>query len=170
MAASSSCEGRAAVATVLPSRARQLAARLAEPDADDKPLAALAARSAPRRHGNAPGPVRQRRDAAIGARAEPGALEENRTPGDDAAPWLSFQAMIFGSDDLLGGYPQPELKAVRRAWAEVKAAYLWSRARPIGRRSSPPPMDRFAEAVRTLGEQIEPLRQKLPHPTPRPRD
>ena len=55
---------------------------------------------------------------------DPAALEENRTPDDDAAPWLSFQAMLFGSDDLLRGYPQPELKAVRRAWADVKAAYL----------------------------------------------
>ena len=90
-----------------------------------------------------------------------GALEENRTPGDDAAPWLSFQALMFGSPELLRSYPQFALKAVRTAFAEVKAAYLDRRAADRPARFSAA-MDRFAEAVRLLGQQIEPLRAKLP--------
>ena len=43
-----------------------------------------------------------------------------RTPDDDAAPWLSFQALIYGSPELLRQYPQPELLTVRKAWAAVK--------------------------------------------------
>ena len=67
---------------------------------------------------------------------------------------------MFGSADVLRPYPQSELKAVRKAWAGVKAAYLDRDAadRPAKFAAA---MDRFAEAVRSLGEQIEPLRQKL---------
>ena len=141
----------------------QLAARLADPK--DKPLSALAANL--RRQGLEMhlALYDDGETLRLAPALDPGALEENRTPDDDAAPWLSFQAMIFGSDDLLRGYPQPELKAVRRAWADVKAAYLDRGAadRPAKFAAA---MDRFAEAVRTLGERIGPLRQKLPiqHP------
>ena len=101
--------------------ARQLAARLA--NSDDKPLVALAAdvgRQAAEMHlalYDDGGCLR------LVPALDAGALEENRTPGDDASPWLSFQAMILGSHDLLSGYPQPELRAVRKAFAELKAAY-----------------------------------------------
>jgi ABC-type transport system involved in cytochrome c biogenesis permease subunit len=91
----------------------------------------------------------------------PGALEENRTPGDDAAPWLSFQALMLGSPGLLRSYPQAAVKAVRAALAGVKAAYLDRRAADRPARFSAA-MDRFAEAVRNLGEQIGPQRAKLP--------
>jgi ABC-type transport system involved in cytochrome c biogenesis permease subunit len=139
--------------------ADQLAARLT--DAADKPLSALAAdlrRQTTEMHlalydnGETLRPV-----PALNA----GALEENRTPGDDAAPWLSVQALLFGSPDLLRSYPQPALKAVGKAFAEVKAAYL---NRGVADRPAKfsAAMDRFAEAVRTLAEQIEPLRAKLP--------
>ncbi len=89
------------------------------------------------------------------------ALEEDRSPGDDAKPWLSFQALMYGSDELLRDYPQPELQAVRKAWAEVKAAYTNREAadRPAKFALA---MNRFAEAIRALGQQIEPLRAKLP--------
>ena len=92
---------------------------------------------------------------------DPGALEENRTPDDDASPWLGFQAMLYGSDDLLRAYPQPELRAVRKAFADVKAAYLDRGAadRPAKFAAA---MDRFAESLRTLAEKIEPLRERLP--------
>ena len=39
-----------------------------------------------------------------------GALEENRTPGDDAAPWLSFQALLLGSPELLRGLSSTRLE------------------------------------------------------------
>ena len=89
------------------------------------------------------------------------ALEENRPADEDASPWLSFQALLYGSDDLLRAYPQAELRAVRRAYGEAKAAYLDRGAadRPARFASA---MHRFAAAVRDLGEQIEPWRAKLP--------
>ena len=63
---------------------------------------------------------------------DPGALEESRTPEDDASPWLSFQALMYGGHDLLAAYPQPELKCVREAFAAASAA------RRIGPASSLP--------------------------------
>ena len=91
----------------------------------------------------------------------PAALEENREPGDDAQPWLGVQAMLLGSDDLLRGYPQPELKAVRAAFAEAKAAYVDRGAADRAEKFAAA-QDRFAAAMRAFGEQIEPLRGKLP--------
>ncbi len=99
----------------------KLAGRIA--DGADKPLAALAAEL--------------RREAIemhlalydngdilrLVPALNPGALEENRTPDDDASPWLGFQAMIDGSDDLLRGYPRPELDEAREAFAEVQSVY-----------------------------------------------
>ena len=152
----------------------QLAARLA--NSDDKPLAALAAdlgRQTAEMH-------LALYDSGDTLRLVPaldaGALEENRTPGDDASPWLSFQAMILGSDDLLRGYPQPELRAVRKAFAAVKAAYQYHGGADIlvgpgqsgqTRMSAPPErfataMDRFAQSLRALAEKIDPLLAKLP--------
>jgi ABC-type transport system involved in cytochrome c biogenesis permease subunit len=90
-----------------------------------------------------------------------GALEENRTPEDDASPWLSFQALLYGSDDLLRAYPQSELKKVRKAFTEVKAAYLDRGAADRPHKFSVA-MKRFAESLRALAERIEPLRQQLP--------
>lgn len=90
-----------------------------------------------------------------------GALEANRTPDDDASPWLSYQAVLYGSDDLLRAYPQPEIKAVRKAWSEVKAAYLRQKTvdRPARFAAA---MKQFCDAMREFGERIEPLRQELP--------
>ena len=137
----------------------QLAACLA--DSDDKPLVALAAdlrRETAEMH-------LAMYDNGETLRFVPalnsGALEENRMPSDDAAPWLSFQAMMFGSDELLQSYPQADLIAVRKAWADVKTAYL-DRASAEHLATFSAAMNRFAAAVRELGEQIEPFRQNLP--------
>ena len=91
----------------------------------------------------------------------PGALEENRTPNDDAQPWLGVQTLLGGSAELLRGYPQAEVEAVRTAFAQAKAAYL-DRAAPDRAAKFADAMQRFATAVRTLGESLEPLREKLP--------
>ena len=163
----------------------RLAARLA--NSDDKPLAALAANLG-----------RQTAEMHLALydnggclrlvpALDAGALEENRTPGDDASPWLSFQAMTLGSNDLLHAYPQIELRAVRQAFADVKAAYASNGGadipvRPGQTRMSAPPtetfapptempappsqfaaaMDRFAQSLRDLAAKIGPLRAKLP--------
>ena len=108
-----------------------------------------------------PGVVRQWRGAAGCAALSPAALEANRLPGDDAPPWLSFQAVIESPDDWLAGYPRPELLAVRKAFAEAKAAYLGRDAADRPAKFSAA-MDRFAENLCDLSEKVEPERQSLP--------
>ena len=79
----------------------QLAARLA--NSDDKPLAALAA-DLGRQTAEMHLALYDNGDCLrLVPALDAGALEENRTPGDDASPWLSFQALMLGSDDLLRG-------------------------------------------------------------------
>jgi ABC-type transport system involved in cytochrome c biogenesis permease subunit len=68
---------------------------------------------------------------------------------------------MHGSPGLLRSYPQAAVKAARAALAEVKAAYLDRRAADRPARFSAA-MDRFADAVCNLGEQVGPLRAKLP--------
>jgi ABC-type transport system involved in cytochrome c biogenesis permease subunit len=91
----------------------------------------------------------------------PAALEENRSPQDDASPWLAFRAMIFGSEDALRDYPRAELRAVREAFGQLRAAYF-DRAAADRPAKFAAAMDRFAAAVRALGEAIEPIRDRLP--------
>jgi hypothetical protein len=88
-------------------------------------------------------------------------LEENRRPEDEASPWLSFQAVMLGSDDLLRAYPREDVLAARDAFAQAKAAYIDRDAadRPGDFAAA---MDRLAESLRTLGNAVEPARQKLP--------
>jgi ABC-type transport system involved in cytochrome c biogenesis permease subunit len=90
-----------------------------------------------------------------------GALEENRTPDDDTSPWLGFQALMYGSDDLLQEYPRAELRAVRSEFADAKAAYL-SRGATDRAAQFSAAMDRFAASLRTVADKIEPLRERLP--------
>ena len=91
----------------------------------------------------------------------PAALEKSRQPGDDAQPWLSLQAVLLGSDDLLAGYPRSELREVRKAFAEAKTAYL-ERDDPGRPERFNAAMGRFVATVGKLGEKIEPLRKRLP--------
>ena len=87
----------------------------------------------------------------------PAALEEDRTPGDDASPWLSFRAMIAGQDDVMQAYPRNELSAVRKAWNGVKSAYSSGQSPQFATA-----MNDFANCLRSLSQTIEPLREKLP--------
>lgn len=91
----------------------------------------------------------------------PAALEKNRDANDDAQPWLSVQALLVGSDDLLEGYPQASVAAVRKAFQQAANAYQdrQDTARPERFAAA---SDGLASAVRQLGEQTEPLRVKLP--------
>jgi ABC-type transport system involved in cytochrome c biogenesis permease subunit len=92
---------------------------------------------------------------------DPGALEENRMPNDDASPWLSFQAIMYGSDDLLAAYPQHELQAVRKAFLGAKEAYLDRSATNRAAKFNVA-MDQLADSLRALAEKTEPLRRQLP--------
>jgi ABC-type transport system involved in cytochrome c biogenesis permease subunit len=93
----------------------------------------------------------------------PAALKADRDLEDDNQPWLGFQSMMLGSDGLLRDYPQGQLQEVRRAFGRAADIYTGGVGAERPRRFAEA-MDRFAAAVRTLGEQIEPLRRKLPIP------
>jgi len=139
--------------------AEKLADRLAT--ADDKLLAAMAAELRRQTIEMHTALYDNGETLRLAPALNPGALEENHEPSDDAQPWLGVQAMLLGSDDLLRGYPQPELAAVRAAFAEAKAAYV-NRGAADRAKKFAAAMDRFAAAIRALGEGIEPLRVKLP--------
>jgi len=91
----------------------------------------------------------------------PAALQSDRDPSEDVQPWLSFEAVIHGSRDLLDEYPWEQIQKVREAFEQVTAAYV-RRDDPERKKKFAAAMDRFAAEVRTLGEQIEPLRRELP--------
>jgi len=91
----------------------------------------------------------------------PAALEDGRDPSDDAQPWLGLQALILGSDDLLADYPQREVQKVRQTYAQVASVYV-DRDDPNRKERFALAMERFAAAVRSLGQAIEPLRNRLP--------
>jgi len=93
-------------------------------------------------------------------------------------PWLSFNAMIFGSVESFCRYvPKEEnrkareelggrLSKVQETFAEVREVYLRPRDdvdRPAGFAQA---MDRFSAAVRSLGEAVEPFRRNLPFKLP----
>jgi len=104
-------------------------------------------------------------DNGLALRLVPGlslsALEANRTPDDDAHPWLSFQALIHGSDALLAEYPQEELAAVRAAFERLRAAWCDHEATDRSARLGAA-LDEFSTSLRRLGEKIEPIRRRLP--------
>lgn len=92
---------------------------------------------------------------------DPAALEKNRDPNDDAQPWLAVQTLLQGSDAVLTGYPKESVQEVRKAFEQVAGVY---RDRSTSQRPEQfaLAMANFASAVRQLGEQIEPMREKLP--------
>lgn len=92
---------------------------------------------------------------------DPAALEQKRDEQEDAQPWLSVTALLQGSDALVAGYPKEAVARVRTAFAAVSAAYL-DRANAQRPAKFQEAMQQFAGAVRTLGEQLEPLRRQLP--------
>ncbi len=84
-----------------------------------------------------------------------------RHAGNRLRPWLGLPAVLWGSDLLLKDYPQPEIEEVRRAFRELAAIYRDREAPNRAPRFSAA-MDRFTLALAALGEEMEPLRRKLP--------
>jgi ABC-type transport system involved in cytochrome c biogenesis permease subunit len=91
----------------------------------------------------------------------PAALESQRDPEDDAQPWVNLQTLLVGSDDVLAGFPEREVQAVREAFGNVADAYL-DRQDPQRSERFAAAVDAFAGAVRRLGEAMEPVRRSLP--------
>jgi len=88
------------------------------------------------------------------------ALEADRYRSE-IRPWISLQALLRGSPDLLRNYPAEDVQKIRAAWRDARTAYF--------NRGSAATASQFAEAigeftadVRGLAETIEPDRQQLP--------
>jgi len=93
-------------------------------------------------------------------------------------PWLSFNAMVFGSvESFCRHVPAKDnqkaqeelgkrLSKVQKAFAEAKAAYLLPHDSPDRPADFAEAMGEFSEAVRSLGEAVEPFRRKLPFQLP----
>jgi ABC-type transport system involved in cytochrome c biogenesis permease subunit len=91
---------------------------------------------------------------------DPAALDRDRDTAEDAQPWLPLPAVLVGSPELLADYPQAPLEAVRRQFAHLTAAYRDRAAadRPAAVREA---ATGLAQALRVLGSEIEPLRDRL---------
>ena len=92
---------------------------------------------------------------------DPWGLELERDPMLMNHPWLNLQAVVFGSDQTLAGYPVEKVAAVRDSFEEVRAVYVDRDAAERPRRFASA-MRRFADSMRELGEAIEPSRAELP--------
>ena len=90
---------------------------------------------------------------------EPTALEADRYRSE-IHPWISLQALLQGSNGLLGGYPPDQVGRIRDSWAEARAAYrdrdMEDRAAKFSRA-----IERFAAEVRAMSNAIEPARRDL---------
>lgn len=88
----------------------------------------------------------------------PYALAKHRDTENTSQPWLSLQAVLY-ADDLLEGYPKGLVSDVRRAWSDLKTAFV-QRGEGQDRQTLLQAQEKFAAALRTLGESVEPLRRK----------
>ena len=92
---------------------------------------------------------------------DPWALEMERDPQNVGQPWLNLQAILYASPRSLDGYPPDKVKAVRDSFEALKTAYndhdAADRAKRFNRE-----MRCFADAMRELGESVEPARERLP--------
>lgn len=107
---------------------------------------------------------------------DPDGLMATSRQGDQRKhPWLDFNAVIFGPVEMLSAHVQPQRRSraeaelreplddVRRAFAEVRRAYLLDLDDPTRPRDFARAMRRFETALGTLGRDvIEPFRVELP--------
>jgi ABC-type transport system involved in cytochrome c biogenesis permease subunit len=102
---------------------------------------------------------------------EPTALEADRHRSE-MHPWISLRALLEGSPDLLQGYPEDDVRRIRKVWNEARAAYLTSTTNDKGEKDPVRIAERaekfseaiqqFAGGVRAVSEEIEPKRAELP--------
>ena len=88
------------------------------------------------------------------------ALEKDRAREDDAQPWLSLQAVLYGSPQLLASYPTGPLAAVRDSFSRMAKAYAGSPNGPDAKEFDGASRA-LAASLRELADSIEPIRQKL---------
>jgi len=88
------------------------------------------------------------------------ALEADRYRSE-IQPWISLNALLLGSPELLHGYPPEDVERIRTAWRDARTAYF-SPGGPQRPQSFTQAMEQFTANVRSLAETIEPDRLQLP--------
>jgi ABC-type transport system involved in cytochrome c biogenesis permease subunit len=92
---------------------------------------------------------------------DPDALEKNRDVSDDIPPWLASQTLLYGSPDVLQGYPADLLQQVRASFHRAATAYV-DRGNPQRPATFNAAMNDFSASLDRLGRAIEPARRELP--------
>ncbi|MDO4550150.1 MAG: cytochrome c biogenesis protein CcsA [Planctomycetia bacterium] len=88
---------------------------------------------------------------------DPSPLDVRRNEAVKLHPWLSLNALLYGSmEGVLKGYPEEEVKVIRASYAEAVRA--WKQRDSAGFQKS---VQEFSERLRAAAEKIEPLRQEL---------
>jgi|GEM_PF-4333825 len=104
-------------------------------------------------------------DNGFGLRVVPAlnaaSLEKDRLASDTSQPWLSLIAILYGSDALLADYPQAEIADVRKHFENLRDIYTEKDDSSDRAERFSQAMSDFSDALRALGEEIEPRRAKL---------
>ncbi|UUO08434.1 cytochrome c biogenesis protein CcsA [Blastopirellula sp. J2-11] len=82
------------------------------------------------------------------------ALKKDRGTENMAQPWLGLSTILYSSGDLLKGYPQNKVAAVRKSWKALTQAY-------VDGASTEQAQSDFAAALRSIGEQTDAERREL---------
>lgn len=90
---------------------------------------------------------------------EASALREDRQE-DASSPWLALQTVLYGSPELLSGYPSSRVDAVRKTFRDLSEVYRNHTAQDpsVGVTTA---LNAFTGAVRALGEEINIARRDL---------
>lgn len=83
--------------------------------------------------------------------------------GQPMQPWLSLPGLLYGSEELLKGYPQEKVREAREAFATAAAAYR-DRDAPVRAETFAHALSQFREALREIATAVEPLRRELELP------
>lgn len=89
----------------------------------------------------------------------PGALSKKRDPSVKSQPWYSLTAVV-ASEELMADYPAASVKEVRAAWKVLKEAFA-DRDNADRPQQVKQAQLRLYEALHTLGDEVEPLREKM---------
>lgn len=88
-----------------------------------------------------------------------GALEKERDPNDRLQPWIDLKTLLYGTSGALAGYPPADVREVRDAFAKLQSVYQDREKRPNDFSAA---LAGVAKSLRQLGEDVEPVRAKLP--------
>jgi ABC-type transport system involved in cytochrome c biogenesis permease subunit len=88
-----------------------------------------------------------------------GALSKKRDPSVRSQPWYSLAA-VLNSEELMEGYPASDVRSIRSAWKQLKAAYVDREATGRAEKVAVAQTALY-EGLQALGEAAEPLREDL---------